>query len=62
MTTDNQKEQLKGYTQAVQEMSAVMAREKPKQGTSVYIAMEKLESKMREKVLQLVVAGQDDTS
>ena len=58
-TKAKQREQLKGYTQAVQEMSAIMAREKSNQMSSTYIAMEALESKMREKVLRLV-EGQDD--
>jgi len=52
--TDEQKQQMKGYTQAVQEMSAIMADTAKFEMTSVTIAMEKLESKMREKVLRLV--------
>jgi len=54
-----QREQLKGYTQAVQEMSALIKRESSGWVTPTTIAMEKIESKMREKVLRLV-EGQDD--
>lgn len=49
-----QREQLKGYTKAVQEMSALMLQQRTNMTTPTTIAMEKLESNMREKVLRLI--------
>jgi len=54
MTTDNQKEQLKGYVQAVQELSAVIKRINKLQSAPVRFALADLESEMRGKVLRLV--------
>ena len=59
MKTENQKQQLKGYTQAVQEMSAEM--QKLLDDSTIALAyFEKLESRMRHKVLRLVEQFDDE--
>lgn len=53
MATDKQKEQLKGYSQAVEEMS-IEIQDILEDSTIAKIYLEKLESRMREKVVRLV--------
>jgi len=59
MTTSNQKEQLKGYTQAVDEMSAKIKELQQLQPSIIKDAYKDLENEMRGKVFRLIKQMED---